>query len=241
MRPRAASLEAVMVLYRSLSAVSLLSDQPESVSSVIELGREPYTARGSGISCACARVGAPAAPAPAAAIASTSTPRTTPPPLRRMPRSVVRFRESVERPGWVRRRRCCPAARSSLRCCSAAPSSLRCCPAAPSSLRCCPAAPSSLRCCARLDEAGLVGEHDRLHAVAQIELHQHVRDVRLHGRLADEQAGGDLRVREAAGNQLQHLELACRELGQPRRRLGPPRPGADELLDQPPRDRRREE
>ena len=38
-----------------------------------------------------------------------------------------------------------------------------------------------------LEEPAPVGEHDRLHAVAQIELLEDVRDVRLHGRLADEE------------------------------------------------------
>ncbi len=39
----------------------------------------------------------------------------------------------------------------------------------------------------RLDEAGLVGEHDRLDAVAEIDLLQDVPDVRLHGRLAEKE------------------------------------------------------
>ena len=71
-------------------------------------------------------------------------------------------------------------------------------------------------------EPGLVGEHDGLDAVAQAELAQHARDVRLDGRLAQEQPLGQLRVRQAAGEQLEDLELALgerRELG--RRRLRP--------------------
>src|SRR5579862_5360539 len=49
------------------------------------------------------------------------------------------------------------------------------------------------------DQAALVGEHDRLHAVAQAELHQHVGDVGLDGRVADDEGLRDLRVREPAG------------------------------------------
>src|SRR3954469_24826746 len=45
---------------------------------------------------------------------------------------------------------------------------------------------------ARLDDAGLVGEHDGLDAVAQAQLHQHASDVRLHRRLADEELLRDL-------------------------------------------------
>jgi hypothetical protein len=40
-----------------------------------------------------------------------------------------------------------------------------------------------LRRCARRDDAVLVGEDDGLDAVAEAELQQDVRDVRLHGRL----------------------------------------------------------
>ena len=38
-----------------------------------------------------------------------------------------------------------------------------------------------------LEEPGLVGEHDRLDAVAEVELLEDVRDVRLDGRVADEE------------------------------------------------------
>ena len=37
-------------------------------------------------------------------------------------------------------------------------------------------------------------EHDRLHAVAQVELRQDVRDVRLDGRVADEERAPDLGI-----------------------------------------------
>ena len=72
-------------------------------------------------------------------------------------------------------------------------------------------------------DAGLVGEHDGLHAVAQPELHQHARDVRLHRRLAHDQLGRDLRVREPARDELEHLELARGQLVEAlRRRRGRP-------------------
>ena len=48
------------------------------------------------------------------------------------------------------------------------------------------------------DEPRLVGEHDRLDAVAQPELVQDVRHVGLDGRVADDQRGGDLGVRSRA-------------------------------------------
>jgi len=42
---------------------------------------------------------------------------------------------------------------------------------------------------AGLDQTGLVGEHYGLDAVAKVELHQHVRDVGLHGGLAGRALG----------------------------------------------------
>jgi hypothetical protein len=45
-----------------------------------------------------------------------------------------------------------------------------------------------------LEEPGLMGEHDRLHAVAEVELLKDVRDVRLDGGLADVELVPDLRV-----------------------------------------------
>src|ERR1700759_1469176 len=54
---------------------------------------------------------------------------------------------------------------------------------------------------ARPYEPGLVGEHDGLHAVAQPELLQDPVHVRLDGRAADDEPGGDLAVREAARDQ----------------------------------------
>src|SRR5687767_8355942 len=52
---------------------------------------------------------------------------------------------------------------------------------------------------AGLDEARLVGEHDGLDAVAQVELVEDARNVRLHRRRLDNELAGDLGVREAAG------------------------------------------
>src|SRR4051794_4591437 len=85
-------------------------------------------------------------------------------------------------------------------------------------------------------DARLVGEHHRLHAVAQTELHQQPRDVGLDRGLADHQLGGDLAVRESPRDAAEDLELARGELVQAgRRRRGG---GGDrgELLDQPARD-----
>ena len=57
----------------------------------------------------------------------------------------------------------------------------------------------------RAHEPRLVGDHDRLGAVAQAELLEDVRDVRLHRVLADDEARGDLGVREAARDEPEHL------------------------------------
>ena len=69
--------------------------------------------------------------------------------------------------------------------------------------------PTRLR---RRDQPALVGEHDRLYAVAQAELHQDPGDVGLHGVLGDEQRLGDLGVGQAARDLPQHLGLT---FGQP--------------------------
>ena len=88
---------------------------------------------------------------------------------------------------------------------------------------------------------GLVGQHDRLDAVAEPELHEHAGDVGLDRRLGDDQLGGDLGVREAAGDELEDLELAGGELVEAGRGRAGGRAGARELLDQPAGDRRREQ
>ncbi len=51
------------------------------------------------------------------------------------------------------------------------------------------------------DEAGLVGEHDGLGAVAQAELVQHPAHVRLDRLLADDEPGRDLRIGQALGDE----------------------------------------
>src|SRR3712207_2958846 len=48
----------------------------------------------------------------------------------------------------------------------------------------------------RADEPGLVGDDDGLDAVAEPELAQDARDVRLDRRLAEDEALGELRVRQ---------------------------------------------
>ena len=91
----------------------------------------------------------------------------------------------------------------------------------------------------RTHEARLVGVDDRLHPVAQAELHEHPPDVGLHRRLADEQLRADLGVVAAAPDQLEDLLLAGRQTVEPgggRRRRG--RRPAGEVLDQAAGDRR---
>jgi hypothetical protein len=51
-----------------------------------------------------------------------------------------------------------------------------------------------------LEGPRLVREHDRLYAVAQVELLKDVRDVSLDGGLADVELVADLRVRQAASH-----------------------------------------
>ena len=79
--------------------------------------------------------------------------------------------------------------------------------------------------CARLDEARLVREDDGLDAVAEPELPEDARDMRLHGRLADEELLGDLGVREASRDQLQDLDLARGQLRASGGGGAPPRGG----------------
>src|SRR5215475_9836813 len=68
------------------------------------------------------------------------------------------------------------------------------------------------RCGLGVEEPCFVCEHDRLDAVAQIELLEDVRDVRLHGRVADVELLADLGVRQAPRDQAEHLELALGQL-----------------------------
>ena len=64
---------------------------------------------------------------------------------------------------------------------------------------------------ARGDQAALVGEDDRLHAVAQAELGQQARHVGLDGALRDEQLARDLRVAAGRGRAAENLALAGRQ------------------------------
>src|SRR5918996_124942 len=89
------------------------------------------------------------------------------------------------------------------------------------------------------EEARLVGEHDRLDAVAEIELLEDVRDVCFDGRVADVELLADLRVRETARDEAEHVQLAIGQVGQLLRRLSVR--DSRELLDHALRDRRREE
>src|SRR5436305_1205705 len=87
---------------------------------------------------------------------------------------------------------------------------------------------------ARLAHAGpyetvFVGEDDGLDAVAQRELSEQAGDVRLDRGWLDDELGGDLRVRESAGEQAQDVKLAAGEQAKRGRRRG----GAREFLDQP--------
>jgi hypothetical protein len=78
-----------------------------------------------------------------------------------------------------------------------------------------------IRICSRPDcsppggptrRARLMGEHDRLYAVAEVELLEDVRDVGLDGGLADVELVPDLRVREAASHQAKDVSFAITEL-----------------------------
>src|SRR3954454_3495365 len=71
-----------------------------------------------------------------------------------------------------------------------------------------------------------------------MQLHEDARHVRLHGGLAHDQLGGDLRVRHPARDQLEDLVLARRQLVELLRRRAVDGRVRGELLDQPARDRR---
>src|SRR3954468_21830752 len=99
---------------------------------------------------------------------------------------------------------------------------------------------SSESIAARHDQTALVGKHDRLHPVAQAELSEDVRHVRLDGSLADPELSCKLRVRLSGSQQTQHFRLARRELFKAdvvTRAARDPRVA----LDHPPRDRRRQQ
>src|SRR5512132_546675 len=87
----------------------------------------------------------------------------------------------------------------------------------------------------RLEEPGLIGEHDRLDTVTEVELLEDVRHVRLDRGLADVQLPRDLGVREAPGDQAKDISFALAEIGEFLRMLAAR--GAGELLDHPSCDR----
>src|SRR3954471_6858127 len=73
---------------------------------------------------------------------------------------------------------------------------------------------------ATVEESGLVREHDRLDTVAEVQLLEDVRDVCLDRRVAYVELSANLNVREAAGDQAKHVELALGQTVEPRRRRG---------------------
>src|SRR3954452_16699383 len=62
-----------------------------------------------------------------------------------------------------------------------------------------------------LEETALVGEHERLRPVAQVQLLQQPGHVRLDRGVADEQLAPDLRVGVALGDQPEDVQLAGRQ------------------------------
>src|SRR6266540_872804 len=62
---------------------------------------------------------------------------------------------------------------------------------------------------------------DGLDAVAEVELLEDPRDVRLRGCFADHELFADLRIGEAAGEQVKHLALSRGQLGEETSIAGP--------------------
>src|SRR5215467_10732054 len=81
------------------------------------------------------------------------------------------------------------------------------------------------RTSAGVEKPCLVCEHDRLDAVAEAELLEDVRDVRLDGRVTDVELLPDLGVRQAAGDQPEHVEFALSQLVESLGRRGLRNPG----------------
>jgi hypothetical protein len=73
----------------------------------------------------------------------------------------------------------------------------------------------------RLDEPGVVREHDGLHAVAERELLEDVADVRAHRGIGNEELGGDLVVRGTSADEREHLALGRGERVDGARRASP--------------------
>src|SRR6266498_186801 len=100
------------------------------------------------------------------------------------------------------------------------------------------AAPSSgmrprSRRVARSDQAALVGGHDHLGAVAEVELAEYPADVGLDSLLGQHQRAGDLAVGQPPRDQLHHLDLARGEAGEPVGVRSVAARLAHELLDEP--------
>ena len=74
-------------------------------------------------------------------------------------------------------------------------------------IRCCPLRSALSERPTGLDEPGLIGQHDRLDPVTEIELLQDVSDVRLRSVLADDEFRGDLLIRETSGDESEYLSL----------------------------------
>src|SRR6266566_9253387 len=60
---------------------------------------------------------------------------------------------------------------------------------------------------AGLDQTALIGQHDRLHPVSQLELHKKIPDVTLDGCLSEVQLCRDLGIAQTARHEVQHLGL----------------------------------
>src|SRR5437868_8986725 len=62
------------------------------------------------------------------------------------------------------------------------------------------------------DEAGLVGDHDELHAVSRAQLREDAGDVRLDSQRAEEESFCDFAVRASSRDETEYFELARAEL-----------------------------
>src|SRR5580658_9413443 len=84
------------------------------------------------------------------------------------------------------------------------------------------------------DEPGLVGQDHRLHSVPQVQLGQDVAHVSLDGAFLDDKPSGDLGVRQALGNQPEHVELPAGQLAKDRGNCSRGPDGAGEAADETP-------
>src|SRR5262252_3660631 len=90
---------------------------------------------------------------------------------------------------------------------------------------------------ARLDEAGLVGQHDGLDAVAEAELGQYPPDVDFDGSLGQVHLAGDLAVGEPGGEPGEDVPFPVGELAEQAIAAGLLAGGGeqgDELVNEPP-------